>query len=116
MIVNEKYLKTLRERVSDADIRSAVAELSDHLAAQLEEGTSVALGIVLTEEGLALTEVASSEKVTDVIVTIAAKDGVFGYTPEPEEEPENYYVGLDPIVSAGTVDTGGVTREGNLPG
>lgn len=116
LLANEKQLKSLREQVSDADIRTAVAELSDHLAAYLEEGKSVALGIVLTEEGLALTEVASSNKAMDVIVAVAAKDGVFADTSEPEEEPENYYVQLDPTVSAATPDTGGVTREGNLPG
>lgn len=116
VLADEKQLKSLREQVSDADIRTAVAELGDHLAAQLEEGKSAALGIILTEDGLALTEVASSEKVMDVIVAVADKDGVFSYTPEAKEEPENYYVRLDPTVSAATPDTSGVTRAGNLPG
>ena len=115
-LADEKQLKSLREQVSDADIRTAVAELGDHLAAYLEEGKSAAVGMVLTEEGLALTELASSEKVRDVIVAVAAKDGVFAYTPEQKEEPENYYIRMDPIVSAATPDTSGVTREGNLPG
>lgn len=116
LIADEKQFKKLREKASDADIRSTISDLSDHLSAYLEVGKSVALGIVLGDEGLALTEVASSVKVTDVIVAVAAKDGVYGIPHESQKEPENYFIPMDPIISAATPDTGGVTRQGNLPG
>lgn len=56
-----QFLHAVRKEVSDADMRTAVSEVGTELAARLDEGKSVALGLVLTEKGLAATEVAADD-------------------------------------------------------
>lgn len=109
-----KFLHAARKSTTDAEIRATVADLSAQLVAKLEEGKNVALGLVLSDAGLEIKEVASKEKYTEVISIIAAKDGVIG-DPVIAKEEEQWVVPGD----TGGLVTGagiGATREGDLPG
>ncbi len=109
-----KFLHAARKKATDAEIRTVVTDLSAQLVAKLDEGKNVALGLVLSEEGLSITEVASKEKYTEVVSIIAAKDGVIG-DPVIAKGEEQWVVPGD----TGGLVTGtgiGVTSEGDLPG
>jgi len=86
-----KFLHKVRKQVSDADMRTAVSNLSTQLAAKLEEGKNVALGLNLSEDGLEVIEITINDKVDDLIGIIAAKDGVIRSNIK-KEDPESYYV------------------------
>jgi uncharacterized membrane protein len=60
------FLKAVREQVSVADIRAVVADLAGEISRRLEEGKSMALGLILAEDGLFFKEVAVSEESTEV--------------------------------------------------
>lgn len=114
LTTNDKFLHAVRKQANDAEIRTAVSNLSSQLLAKLQEGKNIALGINLSEEGLIIKEVAVNDKLNDLIGVIAAKDGVIGDATVAKE--------VEQWVVAGTTDglvtgTGlGVTHEGNLPG
>ncbi len=114
LTTSDKFLHAARNKATDAEIRTVVADLSAQLVAKLEEGKNVALGLVLSEEGLTITEVASKKKYTEVISIITAKDGVIG-DPVISKEAEQWVVPGD----TGSLVTGagiGYTQEGDLPG
>lgn len=91
LTTSDKFLHTVRKQVSDADIRTAVSNLSTQLAAKLEAGQNVALGLNLSEGNLEIIEIAVKDKVNDLIGAIAAKDGVLANT-HVKEEPENFAI------------------------
>ncbi|MBE2222868.1 MAG: DUF1269 domain-containing protein [Anaerolineae bacterium] len=88
---SNKFLHTVRKQVNDADMRTAVSTLSTQLAAHLEAGKNVALGLKLAESGLEIIEITVKDKVDDLIGVIAAKDGVLANT-HIKEEPENFAI------------------------
>jgi uncharacterized membrane protein len=88
---SDKFLHDVHKARSDADLRTAVANLGAQLVAELENGNNVAFGITHTEDGLTISEVAVNKKLTAFISVIAAKDGVIRNT-IVKEEPESYYV------------------------
>ena len=109
-----EFLHAVRKQASDAKIRTTVADLSAQLVAGLDKGKNIALGLTLSADGLAITEVASKEMYTEVVSIIAAKDGVIG-DPVIAKEVEQWVVPGD----TGGLVTGpgmGVTTKGDLPG
>ena len=78
IVSSGKFLHAVRKSVSNADMREALSNLSAELVSKLDEGKSVALGLVLTEEGLIVNEVAANDEVTEVIGLVATEDGVLG--------------------------------------
>lgn len=115
LTTNDKFLHAVRKQVNDADMRTAVSNLSTQLLAKLQEGKNIALGINITDAGLAISEVAVKDKLDDLISVIAAKDGVIGDPSEPKEI-ESWGIPAA-IENRGVTDIpSGVTRQGNLPG
>lgn len=114
LTTSDKFLHAVRKQVSDAEIRTAVADLSTQLVAKLEEGMNVALGLVFAGDSLTITEVAVKDNLDDLIGFIAAKDGVIG-DPTIAKEEEQWVV---PGTTDGLVTGAGLgaTHEGNLPG
>lgn len=110
LTTSDKFLHAARKKASDAEIRTVVADLSAQLVAKLDKGKNVALGLVLSEKGLTITEVASKEKYTEVISIIAAKDGVIG-DPTEIKDRETFEL-RGSYKDALTVQAGGVTEEG----
>jgi uncharacterized membrane protein len=73
-ISSHDFLKAVQKQVSVEDTRMFVANLSREISSKLNEGKSLALGILLAEDGLAFEEVAVNEKSADVIVIAVTKD------------------------------------------
>ena len=78
-------MQAVLKQVTGAEIRKIVSELSTQLAAKLEAGKSVALGINLSQDGLEIVEVTVNDKDDDLIRIISAKNGVIGHSSTGEE-------------------------------
>ena len=78
-------MQAVLKQVTGAEIRKVVSELSTQLAAILETGKSVALGINLSPDGLEIVEVTVNDKDDDLIRIISAKNGVIGHRSTGEE-------------------------------
>ena len=57
-ITSHDFLKAVQKQVAIEDIRAAVSNLSNELSAQLANNKSVAIGLLLAEDGLAIKEIA----------------------------------------------------------
>jgi len=76
LITSDQFLHAVRDQANEADMRAAVSEMGAELASKLDEGKAVALGMLLTEEGIAVTEIAADDDVTEVIGAVITEDGV----------------------------------------
>ncbi|MBE2222865.1 MAG: hypothetical protein IAF02_15075 [Anaerolineae bacterium] len=87
LIRSADFMQAVLKQVTGAQIKKMVSELSAQLAAELEAGKSVALGINLSQDGLEIVEVTVNDKDDDLISIITAKNGVIGAR-EANEESE----------------------------
>ena len=76
-ISSHDFLKAVQKQIPVEDTRMFVANLSREISSKLNEGKSLALGILLAEEGLAFKEVAVNEKSAEVIVIAVTKDAAY---------------------------------------
>jgi uncharacterized membrane protein len=76
-ITSHDFLKAVQKQIPIENIRQFVANLSTEISSKLNEGKSLALGILLAEDGLAFQEVAVNEKSADVIVIAVTKDAAY---------------------------------------
>ena len=85
LIRSADFMQAVLKQVTGAEIRKIVSELSTQLAAKLEAGKSVALGINLSQDGLEIVEVTVNDKDDGLIRIISAKNGVIGHSSTGEE-------------------------------
>lgn len=76
VITSDAFLKAVQQEVPIEDIRQAVANLSARIAARLAEGMNMAIGLLLTEEGLAIKEVAANGERAEVIGAVITDEAV----------------------------------------
>ena len=72
VITSHDFLKAVQQAVAVEDLRTIISDLASDLSAQLAMGKSVAIGLLLTEDGLAIEEVAAdavSETVVSEVIT-----------------------------------------------
>jgi uncharacterized membrane protein len=103
------FLKAVREEVSVADTRAIVAELAGEISSRLDEGKSMALGILLAEDGLAIKEVAVSEDSTEVFGYAVTDEAVIAGAAVATDEGVAYEVGV--ATEEGAVVEAGVITE-----
>ena len=58
-ITSHDFLKAVQQQVAIEDIRTIVSNLAAEISAQLGQNKSVAIGLILTEGGLAIKEIAA---------------------------------------------------------
>lgn len=75
-ITSHDFLKAMQKEVSIADIRTAVRDLAAEISSRLSEGKSMALGLILTEEGLIIREVAVDEESVEIVGAVITDDAV----------------------------------------
>ena len=75
-ITSHDFLKALQKQVSDEDIATAVGNLAAEISAQLEAGKSMALGLVLAEDGLAIKEVSIDDESAEVVGAVITSDAI----------------------------------------
>ena len=74
LITSRDFLKAVQQQVAIEDIRTVVSSLAAELSARLGEGKDVAIGLLLTEQGLALKEIAADADSTQVLGAVITGD------------------------------------------
>ena len=72
VITNNAFLKDLHKQASETEIRKFVNALANEISTRLDAGKNLALGILLTDQGLAIQELAvagNSSQVVNLLVT-----------------------------------------------
>ena len=110
-ITSEAFLKAVQKQVPVENIREFVKNLSQEISKKLNEGKSLALGVVLSENGLAAQEVAVNEKSTEVIVMAVNKDAALTAAAVVTEEGAAYEV-AGATKDAAFMEAGVVTKDG----
>lgn len=108
-ITSHDFLKAIQKQVGVADIRAAVSNLAAEIANRLAEGKSMALGLILAEDGLAIQEVAVDEESVEVIGAVVTDDAFVAGAAVVTAEGVAYEVGA--VTSEGAVVEAGVITE-----
>ena len=75
VITSHDFLRAVQKQVPIEDVRTAVANLAAEISARLGEGKDVAIGLLLTEQGIAIKEIAVNEESTEVVGAVITADG-----------------------------------------
>jgi uncharacterized membrane protein len=73
-ITSHAFLKAVQQQVPIEQVRAAVGNLAAELSARLRENKNVAFGLLLTEDGLAVKEVAANEETAEVVGAVITAD------------------------------------------
>lgn len=110
-ITSNDFLKAIQKQVPKADLDAAVANLANNVSARLADNMNLAIGLVLTEKGLAVQEVAANAERSEVIGAVITDDVVAVGAAVATAEGVAYQVGV--ATAEGTaVETGVITDEG----
>ena len=76
VITSHDFLKAMQQQVPVENIRTVVGNLAAEISAQLAANKNVAIGLLLTEVGLAIKEIAADETSTQVVGAVITGDAV----------------------------------------
>jgi len=107
------FLQSLQEQVSIEDIRTIVSNLAGEISYRLNEGKSVALGIILAETGLAFKELAVDENSAEVVGLVITNDAVVAGAAVATADQLDYQLAAATEEGA-VVEVGTATKEGAL--
>jgi uncharacterized membrane protein len=110
-ITSTAFLKAVQKQVPVENVRAFVNNLAQEVSNNLNEGKSVALGVVLSEQGLAAQKVAVSEKSTEVVALVVTEDAALTAAAVVTEEGAVYEV-AGATKDAAFSEVGVVTAEG----
>jgi len=110
-ITSEAFLKAVQKQVPVENIREFVKNLSQEISNKLNAGKSMALGVILTEGGLAMQEVAVDENSTQVVVMAINKDAAFTASANITADEMDYQM-AGATKDAAFVEAGVVTKDG----
>ena len=91
-ITSKSFLKAVQQQVGVEDIRRFIANLSNEISDKLNEGKSLALGIILSEAGLGIKEVTVNESSIEVIAIAITQDAALSSTAGATDEEVDYEV------------------------
>jgi uncharacterized membrane protein len=110
-ITSNAFLKAVQKQVPVENIREFVKNLAQEVSNNLNAGKSVALGVVLSAQGLAAQKVAVSEKSTEVVALVVTQDAALTAAAVITEEGAAYEV-AGATQDAAFMEAGVVTPEG----
>jgi uncharacterized membrane protein len=110
-ITSKAFLKAVQKQVPVDAIRGFVANLSQEIANKLNEGRSLALGVILTEGALAVKEVAVNEESAEVIVLAVNQDAALTAAAVVTKDEVDYGVAVS-TKDGDFVEAGVVTKDG----
>ena len=108
-ITSSAFLDAVHQQVSESDILVGVKNLAAEISQNLEAGKSMALGILLAEDGLAVKEVAVSEESAEVFGIVVTDEAVIAGAALVTENEVDYEVGV--ATEGGTAVEAGVITE-----
>jgi uncharacterized membrane protein len=111
VITSRDFLKAVQQQVPVDEIRAAVANLAAALSNELAENKNVAIGLLLTADGLAIKKIAANAETTEVVGAVITGDVVIGGAAVVTAEGAAYEVAV--VTAAGAVvEAGVITAEG----
>jgi uncharacterized membrane protein len=75
VVTSDAFLRAVQKEADEADLRASVASLGYGISDQLAAGNNVAMGMLITEKGLAVKEVVANEDAAYVIGAVATEEG-----------------------------------------
>ena len=110
-ITSEAFLKEYQKKVKEENVNPFVDKLAAKISDRLNEGKNVALGILLSEEGLVYKEVAANEKSAEVINMAITDEAVVAAAATVTEDKVEYgmVAATSDMVAS---ETGVATKEG----
>jgi len=109
VITSHDFLRAVQKEVDISEIRSAVSNLAAEISSRLEAGQSMALGIILSEEGLAVKEVVVSEDAAEVISFVETDEGIIAGAAVVTAEGAAYEIAA--VTAEGAVVEAGMITE-----
>jgi uncharacterized membrane protein len=73
-ITSHDFLRAVQKQVPIDQVRAAVSNLAAELSTRLGENKNVAIGLLLTENGLAVKEIAANEETAEVMGAVITDD------------------------------------------
>ncbi|MCO6451903.1 MAG: DUF1269 domain-containing protein [Caldilineales bacterium] len=111
MITSHDFLKAVQQQVGDEQLAVFVSNLAAEISRLLEAGKSMALGLVLAEDGLAMQEIAVDDQSAEVVGAVITSDAVVAGAAVITDEGAAYEVGV--VTAEGSaVEAGVITDEG----
>jgi uncharacterized membrane protein len=112
-ITSEEFLKAVQKQVAVEDIRKFIADLSNEISKKLNEGKNLALGILLTKDGLTFKEVAVNASSLEVVAFVVTQDAALTAAAIATGDQVDYEVAG--ATEEGTfVESGTITRDSAL--
>ena len=110
VITSRDFLKAVQQNVPIENIRAAISNLATELSNQLAVGKDVAIGLLLTEGGLAIKKIAVDENSAEVVGAVITADGMIAGAAVITAEGAAYEIGVATAEGA-VVEAGVITPE-----
>lgn len=111
VITSRDFLKAVQQQVPIDEIRAAVADLAAELSNGLAENKNVAIGLLLTADGLAIKKIAANAETAEVVGAVITDAAVLVGAAVVTSEGAAYQVAVVTAEGAG-VEAGVITDEG----
>lgn len=111
VITSHAFLRAVQKQVPIDQIREAVSNLAAELSANLAEKKDVAIGILLSEAGLAVKKIAVNEESAEVVGAVITAEGIVAGAAVVTAEGAAYQVTAATAEGAVT-EAGVITEEG----
>jgi uncharacterized membrane protein len=110
-ITSHAFLRAVQKQVPIEQIRATVSNLAAEISARLAEKKDMALGVLLTEQGLAIKEIAVNEESAEVVAAVFTDEAVVTGAAVATADGAAYQVVV--ATAAGAVmEAGVITDEG----
>ncbi len=113
VITSKDFLHEFRKQTSEADVWPLVRAIGESISQAQAQGQDMLLGIVLTEEGVALKRMAFDEASAQVFGLVATDEGVAAGAAYADDGGVIYQVGVSDA-EGDQVQTGVITGEGGV--
>lgn len=111
VITSHEFLKAVHDQVPEEEMAETTRKLAGEISDRLDEGKNVAIGILITEDGIGLKEVAVGDESAEMLGIVATEEGVAAVAAVATEEGVTYEAGV--VTEEGAAyEAGAVTGEG----
>ncbi|MFN8379808.1 MAG: DUF1269 domain-containing protein [Anaerolineae bacterium] len=110
-ITSHDFLKAVQQQVPIENIRAFVSDLANALSVQLAAGNNAAIGLLLTEQGLAMEEIAADGVSETVVAAVLTGDSAVAGAAVTTADGSAYEV-VDETADGVAAEAGVVTDDG----
>ena len=93
-ITSSDFLRAFRDQANEENVHEAVSQLAEGITAQLGAGRDAVMGLVLTEEGLAVQAISADDETVEMLGAAVTAEGIVAGQAVVTEEGAAYQVGV----------------------